>query len=448
MANRFARKTGNLNAADVWSDTPSGTASVSFIPTTGDVAMANGFAITVNVDATFTEARNDANAGATAGGYFDLISGVTLTADVLAGTANSVCVRFQLAAPAIAYIAGNVTAGGGAGATAVANLSSGTLAITGNVTGGAFAVTAQGVYNLSNGTLNITGTVTGGLGSAGAYNNAAGTMTITGTVIGGSAATAYGAQNNGAGIMTVNGSVYGSPTSVAPGVFGTVGSYTYANGSGYASAAGCMPFGGYVRFDFTASSLMYVRDKNLVQRTYIPAEYSVSNGVPAIADVRNGTSYALGALTGTCYVPAASSVVAGVPVDNTVGTAALLTQADVRSAIGLASANLDAQLAAIPTSGLTAQQVWEYVTRTLTAGSGITAQDVWEYATRELTTSAGGATAQQVWEYTTRSLTEAPDVPTVEEIAAEVRTELTPELTRVANCATVESTGDQLAGLL
>lgn len=39
-------------------------------------------------------------------------------------------------------------------------------------------------------------------------------------------------------------------------------------------------------------------------------------------------------------------------------------------------------------STLTAQQVWEYVTRTLTAG-GLTAQQVWEYATRELTGKTG-----------------------------------------------------------
>ena len=42
---------------------------------------------------------------------------------------------------------------------------------------------------------------------------------------------------------------------------------------------------------------------------------------------------------------------------------------------------------------LSAQQVWEYVTRTLTAGGGATAQQVWEYATRTLTQSATSITA-------------------------------------------------------
>jgi hypothetical protein len=49
--------------------------------------------------------------------------------------------------------------------------------------------------------------------------------------------------------------------------------------------------------------------------------------------------------------------------------------------------NLDAAVSSCST--LTAQQVWEYVTRTLTASGGLTAQQVWEYATRELTGKTG-----------------------------------------------------------
>jgi hypothetical protein len=61
----------------------------------------------------------------------------------------------------------------------------------------------------------------------------------------------------------------------------------------------------------------------------------------------------------------------------------------------------------ITSGGVTAQQVWEYATRTLTAGSGISAQEVWEYTTRALTDKAGFApTAQQVWEYAARTITD------------------------------------------
>jgi hypothetical protein len=73
-------------------------------------------------------------------------------------------------------------------------------------------------------------------------------------------------------------------------------------------------------------------------------------GYPSAANVRSGTTYgAGGSLTGTCAVPGAASVVVGVAVDNTTGTAAV-TAATIRAAVGLASANLDTQLAALPTS--------------------------------------------------------------------------------------------------
>jgi hypothetical protein len=73
-----------------------------------------------------------------------------------------------------------------------------------------------------------------------------------------------------------------------------------------------------------------------------------SLGQAAITDVRFGTVYASGALTGVAYIPSASSVAFGVPVDNTTGTATL-TAADVRAALGMASANLDTQLSTIST---------------------------------------------------------------------------------------------------
>ena len=47
----------------------------------------------------------------------------------------------------------------------------------------------------------------------------------------------------------------------------------------------------------------------------------VFSNLPIPADVRNGVTYASGALTGTLNVPPASSVAVGVPVDNTTGTA-------------------------------------------------------------------------------------------------------------------------------
>lgn len=286
-------------------------------------------------------------------------------------------------------------------------------------------------------------------------------------------------------------------------------------------------------------------------------------GNPAVGNVRSGTVYGpAGELTGTCAVPGASSVLSGVPVDNTTGTATV-SAASIRSALGLASANLDTQLAAIPTtaaptaaairtemdtnstklanldatvssrlagssysapldaagtrsavglatgnldtqlssissgvSGLPsasaiASAVWAAATRTLTTAidnSSTIAAAVWAYASgrtvtggtvdtltnapsvpsaatiasqvrTELSTELGridasvssrlapsGTLARVTLTDTATTLTNAPDVPSAPEIAEAVRTELTPELTRVSNAATTQEVSDIVEG--
>jgi hypothetical protein len=127
---------------------------------------------------------------------------------------------------------------------------------------------------------------------------------------------------------------------------------------------------------------------------------------PATGDVRFGVSYG-GGQVGSCHVPPAASVAYGVPVDNTTGTAALDTAA-------------------------IAAAVWGAAARTITGG-------------------------------TVDTLVNAPTVPSAEAIADEVRVELSAELAsvaaikaktdalntdRLAQCATVETTGGQLAAAL
>lgn len=206
--------------------------------------------------------------------------------------------------------------------------------------------------------------------------------------------------------------------------------------------------------------------------------------MPAASNVRSGVSYANGALTGTCAVPAASSVAFGVPVDNTTGTA-ILTQANVQAALtaqGLTSAragnldNLDAAVSSrlapngtlarvtlvdtattltnapssAPTAAQNAAAVWSAATRTITGGTvdtltnapaSVTPADIWSHATRTIT---GG---------TVDTLTNAPTVPSASAIAGQVRTELTPELEKVAalnperlsQCVTTNILGTLLA---
>ncbi len=74
-----------------------------------------------------------------------------------------------------------------------------------------------------------------------------------------------------------------------------------------------------------------------------------SLGQAAVADVRSGTVYASGNLTGTCAVPAAGSVALGVPVDATTGTA-VLTAAAIRTELAVELARLT-QCSTVATTG-------------------------------------------------------------------------------------------------
>jgi hypothetical protein len=110
----------------------------------------------------------------------------------------------------------------------------------------------------------------------------------------------------------------------------------------------------------------------------------------------------------------------GVPVDNTTGTA-VLTADSVRSAVGLASANLDTQLDALPTAA--------------EAASAVRSELATELGRIDATVSSrlapGGTLARVTLTDTVTTLTNAPDVPTEAEIATAVRTELSTELGRI-----------------
>ena len=268
MPTYFARKAGNINAADVWATTPSGTAADVFSTfTNADILMANSFAITINVNTTVAEVRNDTTGGATANGSFTLANNVTLSASVFAHGVT--CVSFWGTTGSVVAVnirggnafnshgvnnAGtgtlNVTVsgvascqGGGTWSGAVQNGSSGTLDFTGNATGGSGGNHA-GVMNRTSGTVKFTGTATGGtfnsVGNAGIFNandggGNAGTINVFGTVIGGSALNTFGLQHNAAsGAVTITGNATGG--TAAPGL-GLGGAITaILNGSAIASS--------------------------------------------------------------------------------------------------------------------------------------------------------------------------------------------------------------------
>ena len=145
-----------------------------------------------------------------------------------------------------------------------------------------------------------------------------------------------------------------------------------------------------------------------------------SLGQAAVADVRSGTVYASGLLTGTLAVPAAGSVALGVPVDATTGTAVLTPEA-----------------------------VWSAATRTITGGLVDTATTLTNAPTvpsvvqirtemdanstklANLDATVSSRLAPSGTLATVTTLTNAPTVPTAAAIATQVRTELATELARV-----------------
>jgi len=408
MANVRAIKSGNWSDPTTW--------NTGELPTAADDVFASTFTVTIDISPTVLSIRNSQPPGGGGpGGTYVPNNGITLTC-TQAGV-----VTFQqlmmLSTGQSFTVVGNVTGGSGTNAVGIRNEGAGTINIVGNVTGGSGgAVNTYGVANAGTGTVNITGNVSGGSApstlAAGAINLGMGTVNVTGTV--------YGSVDSGAPSPGV---------SVSSGVVTVVGPIIAGNGAGITGDARAVvvltgPFitrpngvnpntcGRWFWPNASPAPTLYeVRTADLLQ---IRPLYTADNvgGNPAASNVRTGTVYGPNSeLTGTCAVPGASSVLSGVPVDATTGTAVVSAQA-IREALGMAAANLDDQIAGLPTTA--------EILAGIDGGS-----------------SALAALSQAV-----------AAIPTAEQTAAAVREEVTPELARVANCATVETVGDQLAALL
>ncbi|MEI6376577.1 MAG: hypothetical protein WCO97_05230 [bacterium] len=226
-------------------------------------------------------------------------------------------------------IVGNITGGSSQQAHGVQNGSSTAIInITGNVFGGTNVSSSQfGVNNNSTGTINITGNVYGGYTFA--VNNAStGTVSITGSAIGGNISAA--ANNASTGVLNITraaGNGFGLGTSgitSQPGVVSAVaGSLTNIEEIEYGSL-GQSPTSGPIRFvDKTSNVALFYRGSSFSSKKTLVDSSVVAGGVPASSDVRSGVSYNLGANVGSCVIPNANSVVFGVLVDGTTGSAVL-----------------------------------------------------------------------------------------------------------------------------
>ena len=441
MALILSAATGNFNAGATWIG--------GIVPGAADEARAStGHTVTITANVTCTELSNDGT------GIFTLNNGVTLTANVTSKstTVTRNCLQFTAASPSVGTIVGNCTGGTVSSAIGANNTSTGTLNITGNVTSGSGG-SSNGANNSGTGTITITGNVTAGLGATGANNsgtgtlsitgnvaagstanvhgannNSTGTLTITGNVTGGSGANGHGANNNSTGTLTITGNATGGSalsygannvstgtitiTGIATG--GTIASasgvnnastgtvnlgrakgtaYGPGNTSGLAAAVGAsnaglgvieiqeLEFGQYGMNPTSGTGIRLKKvSTNQAIFNYVDAGAAktlvdaTQGQMPAVTDVRTGVSYASGALTGICAVPAAASVGFGVPVDATTGTAAL-TPASV----------WDHLLSAITASSTIGAILKDNIDATISSRSTLTAANVRTELTPELT---------------------------------------------------------------
>lgn len=227
---QYAVKSGNWNDTTVW--------STGVPPTTGTV-YANGYTVTVNVNASATLVTTAAGTVAVAGGAFALSTGVTLTANVTAGT--SIGLTYSGSSGNSATVIGTITGSSTTGSMYGASITSaGTLNVTGNPTGGG-AASAHGIWVSGAGILNVTGNPTGGSGTSAAGIRAnAGNVFVNGTPAGGS-----GASPGVITTSTTNLTLTGNPTALAGfGVrasgSGTVAITGSATGGSIAGAVGVL----------------------------------------------------------------------------------------------------------------------------------------------------------------------------------------------------------------
>lgn len=351
MANVYATKNGNWSDVTVW--------NTGTFPTAADDVRANGFTVTINQDVTVTTLLTNASSPAVAGGTFIVSgNGRIINANLQVGTTivlscttninwffnGNILIHTAYNLPTI-----NTTlAGAGSNLTMVGNvngcnalnnqhwgtihsLGNSILNLTGNVYGGG-SQWNHGIYYSAGGTINITGNVYGGYSSTGLYyamgiyNVGGSIITINGNIIAGINVQSNGVYNL-SGTLSGNCIVQGAPViNGAGGVFGGSGAITTISEVIYTDST---PTGGKIRFKNINPKVTVVKANGTTSQL---VEAGASGNFPIAADVRNGITYASASLTGTLIVPTPDNVRKGVATDATVGTADL-TAADMWNAL-------------------------------------------------------------------------------------------------------------------
>jgi hypothetical protein len=351
------------------------------VPGPGDVAFANGNTVLISDARTVQAISNAAGTGIVVGGTFSIRDGCNLQANnvngILQGNTSTPCITVSsLAVGQTATIAGGMFGTAGSWITGIVEFSSGgtlnligdippmsagvqsraiqvsagTLNYTGNYTGLASGNCQAAIVITGNAVVNITGTATGGSGGTNALAllisaNAA-NVTSTGPAFGGVTAAAF--NNNSSSIFTHNGLAKSSSTMPVYAA-GSVNQNTRASGPFEVGASGSInpvQAQSIRRAPSLAPTYWQIPQANGSTMTELSSGDRPGGGnYPVASAVVSPTVYGRNnEFTGTAAIPSSSSVALNVPVGNTVGTA-ILTEANVRAALGMSSANLDAQLA-------------------------------------------------------------------------------------------------------
>jgi hypothetical protein len=237
------------------------------------------------------------------------------------------------------YIPNNLNfAVNGTGGYGIHNAGSGNVIVTGNVYSSNLRGDAWGIYNQFGGTVTVFGNAYGGdginTGADGIRNisTSTGTIILSGSAYGGNGgAASYGVNNlSTTAIVRVKRAVgnnwglgYTNAIASNPGVFGS------QTGSTFVEELECGPRGqwptaGNIYFTPNPKAISQFETDTFQNYSLIQSN-SADNLVPPVSSVRQGTTYNLGLSTGTCIIPPASSVALNIPVDNTTGTATLVS---------------------------------------------------------------------------------------------------------------------------
>lgn len=387
MATRYAVANGNWSALATWD----GGAS---LPGVGDDVFANGYTVTIDQDITVRKIANYASAPAVAGGKFEITANVDriLNCEINRGVTIDCLVIQSTCTTNTITINGNLYSTGNAASTIaiVLSYSSGTVNVNGDINSNPY-ISWGFAQRCGGGTVNIVGNIPTYVSDARAKQiivaatiNTAATVNLNFTgwtvsnqsicfditthcnltingILNGCTYTALGygtiTMNGGLNTVVINGDLNSSGinaciyvASCNAGTTITVNNSTIYGGSPfpaiYALLANCKIRLNNVTVINSDSSAIWAAHLEMIGDTNIYWQfndgaggnnklYSEDNtsGVPAITDVRDGVVFgAGGGLTGTLAVPPAAAVGIGVPVDNTVGTAAI-TATDLQNAI-------------------------------------------------------------------------------------------------------------------